>query len=179
MAGPNASYIRYLEMSNSTSLSAGLLMSNDNSSLKLHISSLGKNQYFYNLLKAKALNQDKIYINVIRYQLNQIMTNIMASAKKYLILRGVGYKFFRQKSYLSIQLSFSHKVNIILPSYICTKLNRKSTAIRFKTNYQQDLNSLLAKIRNIKQPDVYKGKGIRYKFDKTVRKEGKKKYVLN
>jgi large subunit ribosomal protein L6 len=55
------------------------------------------------------------------------------------------------------------------------KLNRKLTGIRFNNYNDAFLHGLLSTIRNYKKPDVYKGKGIRYKKDTVIRKEGKKK----
>jgi large subunit ribosomal protein L6 len=62
-----------------------------------------------------------------------------------------------------------------LPSDFKVKLNRKSTTVQFRNYNDNFLNSLISKIKNFKKPDVYKGKGIRYKKDNVLRKEGKKK----
>jgi large subunit ribosomal protein L6 len=53
--------------------------------------------------------------------------------------------------------------------------NKKSTLIQIKTEDLVKLSTFLSGIRNLRKPDVYKGKGIRYRKDLVMKKEGKKK----
>jgi len=99
----------------------------------------------------------------------------MTGYKKYLLVRGVGYKIIQKKRYLTLQIGYSHKINIVIPSDIKIKLNRKAIGIKFQNYNDAFLYGLLSTIRNYKKADVYKGKGIRYKKDSIIRKEGKKK----
>jgi large subunit ribosomal protein L6 len=63
----------------------------------------------------------------------------------------------------------------MIPSDCKIKLNRKATTIQLRNFSDTFLHGLVSRIRNYKKPDVYKGKGLRYKKDTVIRKEGKKK----
>lgn len=56
-------------------------------------------------------------------------------------------------------------------------LNKKATQISFQSPHLTSLNLYVSTIRNLRQPDVYKGKGLRYQKDLVNRKEGKKKKI--
>ena len=56
-------------------------------------------------------------------------------------------------------------------------LSKKATQIHFQNPNLASLNLYVASIRNLRQPDVYKGKGLRYQKDFVKRKEGKKKKI--
>lgn len=138
-------------------------------------SSLNYAQDFYKLLKTRSIQKKNMYSGLLQGQLQKTILSVITCYKKYLTVRGVGYKFHKKNRYLTLQIGYSHKINIIIPSDIQMKLNRKLTAIRFQNYNDAFLHGLLSSIRNYKKPDVYKGKGIRYKKDTVIRKEGKKK----
>jgi large subunit ribosomal protein L6 len=102
----------------------------------------------------------------------------MIGYKNYLMVRGVGYKFIKKNQYMSLHIGYSHNINIILSSDIKMKINRKTTLIKFQNENYAFLHGILSIIRNFKKPDVYKGKGLRYKKEKVILKEGKKKKVV-
>jgi len=114
----------------------------------------------------------------LQSQLRTFSFNVVTGYKKSLTLRGVGYKFIIKKHYLGLQIGFSHELNIVLSSDLLFKINRKSTAIKFKTTNVSFLSNFLASLKRLRKPDIYKGKGIRYKKEKIVRKEGKKKKTI-
>jgi large subunit ribosomal protein L6 len=95
--------------------------------------------------------------------------------KKYLRVRGVGYKFERQNSVLTAKVGYTHLLKKRLPSEFSTKLSRKSKVVKFRSRSLTGITALLSQFRTMRQPDVYKGKGIRYKRDPVRRKPGKRK----
>ena len=89
-------------------------------------------------------------------------------------LVGVGYRAALKGSDLSLALGFSHDVDIVAPSGI-TFAVPKQTEVKIAGIDKQLVGETAAKIRRIRPPEPYKGKGVRYAGEKVRRKEGKKK----
>lgn len=89
-------------------------------------------------------------------------------------LVGVGYRAAINGKELQLQLGFSHDVNITPPEGI-TFASAKQTEIKISGIDKQLVGETAAKIRRIRPPEPYKGKGVRYSGEKVRRKEGKKK----
>jgi large subunit ribosomal protein L6 len=89
-------------------------------------------------------------------------------------LVGVGYRATLKGQALSMQLGFSHDVEIPPPDGITFTVPRQ-TEIRISGIDKQQVGEIAARIRKIRPPEPYKGKGVRYAGEKVRRKEGKKK----
>jgi large subunit ribosomal protein L6 len=89
-------------------------------------------------------------------------------------LVGVGYRAALKGQVLSMQLGFSHDVEIPPPGGITFAVPRQ-TAIVITGIDKQLVGETAARIRKIRPPEPYKGKGVRYAGEKVRRKEGKKK----
>ena len=87
---------------------------------------------------------------------------------------GVGYRGAMKGTTLSLQLGFSHEVDIVPPAGIKFE-TPKQTEIKISGIDKQLVGELAAKIRKIRPPEPYKGKGVKYAGEKVRRKEGKKK----
>jgi large subunit ribosomal protein L6 len=94
--------------------------------------------------------------------------------EEVLELVGVGYRAAMKGQDLSMQLGFSHDVDIPAPAGI-TFVVPKQTEVRIAGIDKQLVGETAAKIRRIRPPEPYKGKGVRYAGEKVRRKEGKKK----
>lgn len=94
--------------------------------------------------------------------------------EEVLELVGVGYRAAMKGQALSMQLGFSHDVDIPPPAGI-TFAVPKQTEIRIAGIDKQQVGQMAAQIRRIRPPEPYKGKGVRYSGEKVRRKEGKKK----
>ena len=108
-------------------------------------------------------------------KLMQNFIGALVGFKSFLRVRGVGYRFQLIDKKLIINVGYSHSLQIRLPLKHKFTLNKKSTFLRVKSSNLAKLSNFLAFVRNLRQPDVYKGKGIRYKKDPIRLKEGKKK----
>jgi len=95
--------------------------------------------------------------------------------KKYLRLRGVGYKFELKNTILTAKVGYTHLVEKRLPYDFYIKFSRKARVIRLRNKSLTKITSFIAHLRHQRQPDIYKGKGIRYKRDPIRRKPGKRK----
>jgi large subunit ribosomal protein L6 len=89
-------------------------------------------------------------------------------------LVGVGYRAAMKGSSLSMQLGFSHDVDIKPPEGISFVVP-KQTEIKIAGIDKQLVGETAARIRRIRPPEPYKGKGVRYAGEQVRRKEGKKK----
>jgi large subunit ribosomal protein L6 len=89
-------------------------------------------------------------------------------------LVGVGYRAAMKGQALSLQLGFSHDVNVVAPEGVSFAVP-KQTEIVISGFDKQAVGEIAAKIRRIRPPEPYKGKGVRYAGEKVRRKEGKKK----
>ena len=89
-------------------------------------------------------------------------------------LHGVGYRAAMKGQALSLQLGFSHDVDIAPPAGI-TFAVPKQTEVKISGIDKQAVGEIAARIRKIRPPEPYKGKGVRYAGEQVRRKEGKKK----
>jgi large subunit ribosomal protein L6 len=94
--------------------------------------------------------------------------------ERKLELVGVGYRAALKGDSLSLQLGFSHDVEVAPPAGV-TFVVPKQTEITISGIDKQAVGEIAAKIRRIRPPEPYKGKGVRYAGEKVRRKEGKKK----
>jgi large subunit ribosomal protein L6 len=94
--------------------------------------------------------------------------------ERTLELVGVGYRATMKGTQLSMQLGFSHDVEIKPPEGVSFAVP-KQTEIRISGIDKQVVGEIAAQIRRIRPPEPYKGKGVRYQGEQVRRKEGKKK----
>jgi large subunit ribosomal protein L6 len=91
-------------------------------------------------------------------------------------LVGVGYKAEAKGQVLEMSLGFSHDIHFLLPEEVSveTKTERRSNPIiTLKSRDKQLLGVIAAKIRSIRKPEPYKGKGIRFVGEVVRKKSGK------
>ena len=93
--------------------------------------------------------------------------------EKALEIIGVGYRFNVKGKELEINAGYSHKVNLAIPEAITVE-QVSATEINIKGIDKEAVGKFAAEIREVRKPEPYKGKGIRYKGEHVRRKEGKK-----
>ena len=103
-----------------------------------------------------------------------MVTGVTTGFDKTLELVGVGYRAAMKGNQLSLQLGFSHDVDIDPPAGV-TFAVPKQTEIKISGSDKQAVGQLAAVIRKLRPPEPYKGKGVRYAGETVRRKEGKKK----
>ena len=86
---------------------------------------------------------------------------------------GVGYKFQVQGNKINVSAGYSHPIIVELPADLKAE-QVSNTEITISGIDKQKVTEFAANIRKIRQPEPYKGKGIRYKGEYVRRKEGKK-----
>ena len=94
--------------------------------------------------------------------------------EKKLELRGVGYRVKITGKELELNVGFSHPVIMVLPEGV-DAVAPSQTELTLKSANKQLVAQFAANIRQIRPPEPYKGKGIRYFNEHVILKEGKKK----
>ena len=105
--------------------------------------------------------------------INNMITGVSEGFKKGLEILGVGYRFAVSGNVLTIQAGYSHPVKLDIPTGITVNAI-SATEIEVCGADKIVVGEFAANIRKVRQPEPYKGKGIRYKGEHVRRKEGKK-----
>jgi large subunit ribosomal protein L6 len=111
-----------------------------------------------------------------RALIHNMVVGVSEGYKKELELVGVGYRAEAKGQNLEMSLGFSHEVNILLPDEIKveTKTERRANPIITLTSIDKQLiGHVAAKIRSLRPPEPYKGKGIKFVGEQLRRKAGK------
>jgi len=110
----------------------------------------------------------------VRSLVNNMVVGIAEGFEKKLELRGVGYRSQVKGKILNLTLGFSHPVEFAIPDGITVEAPTQ-TEIVVKGADKQLVGQVAANIRAYREPEPYKGKGIRYVGEHVVMKEAKKK----
>ncbi len=111
-----------------------------------------------------------------RALLHNMVVGVSQGYKKELELVGVGYRAEAKGQNLEMSLGYSHDINILLPNEVKveTKTERRSNPIITLTCIDKQLiGHVAAKIRSLRPPEPYKGKGIKFVGEQLRRKAGK------
>lgn len=101
-----------------------------------------------------------------------MINGVMTPFVKKLILEGIGYKSEVKGTNLVLALGFSHQVNIPIPDGL--KVTAEKNIITGTGADKEVVGEFMAKVRSLKKPEPYKGKGMRYEGEVIKRKQGKK-----
>jgi large subunit ribosomal protein L6 len=110
----------------------------------------------------------------VRAHLANVVTGVTKGYEKKLELVGVGFRAAVQGKTLNLTLGFSHVVNFPIPEGISIEAPSQ-TEVLVKGIDRQRVGQVAAEIRDLRPPEPYKGKGVKYSDEKIVLKEGKKK----
>lgn len=122
--------------------------------------------------KKEENKQSRELHGLIRALLQNMVEGVNKKFSKTLIAEGVGYKFQVEKTKLILNAGFSHPVEFEIPTDLSIKLE-SATKIVISGVDKEKIGLLAAKIRDIRPPEPYKGKGIMYEGEKIIRKAGK------
>ena len=110
----------------------------------------------------------------MRQMVNNMVVGVSKGFEKKLTLVGVGFRAQAQGNKLNLAIGFSHPVNFEMPAGISVA-TPSPTEIIIKGADRQSVGQVAAKVREVRPPEPYKGKGIRYADERVVIKETKKK----
>lgn len=105
-----------------------------------------------------------------------MVTGVSEGYTKTLELVGVGYRAAHNGQVLDISIGYSHPIMMVLPNEI--KLNTitekgKAPQVVLQSHDKQLIGQVAAKIRSLRKPEPYKGKGVKYSDEVLRRKAGK------
>src|SRR3989344_2921280 len=104
--------------------------------------------------------------------LKNMLAGVNAPYQKKLIVEGIGFKSDVKGKELNMALGFSHPVKVIIPDDL--KVTAEKNVITISGIDCESVGQFAAKVRSLKKPEPYKGKGIRYDNEVIRRKQGKK-----
>ncbi|NPA46038.1 MAG: 50S ribosomal protein L6 [Chlorobi bacterium] len=132
-----------------------------------------------NTLKVKRLSESKHHKSMhglYRSLIYNMVKGVSEGWTKELELVGVGYRASNQGNILDLSLGFSHNILFELPKEIQVETiseKGKNPIIKLKSFDKQLVGQVAAKIRSMRKPEPYKGKGVRYVGEEIRRKAGK------
>lgn len=109
-----------------------------------------------------------------RALMNNMVKGVTEGFSKTSEFVGVGYRVQVSGTKLNLSLGYSHPIEYQLPEGISAEAPTNTTLI-IKGINKQLVGQVSAEIREMRKPEPYKGKGIRYAGENIVRKEAKKK----
>lgn len=107
-----------------------------------------------------------------RSLISNMITGVDKGFSKKLMVEGVGYRANIADSIITLNVGFSNAINFSLPAGISAVVE-KDNSITLQGIDKELVGATAAKIRDIRKPEPYKGKGIRYINEHIVRKVGK------
>jgi large subunit ribosomal protein L6 len=108
-----------------------------------------------------------------RALLNNMVLGVSQGFSRNLTIEGVGYRAEMQGTNLVLHVGFSHPVTVVPPAGIAFTVEKGSQALSISGIDKELVGEMAARIRRVRPPEPYKGKGIRYQNEYVRRKAGK------
>lgn len=109
---------------------------------------------------------------LVRSLVANMVKGVTEGFERTLEINGVGYRVAVQGNKLNFSLGYSHPVEYELPKGMTAEVD-KQTVLTLKGSDKAQLGFVAARIRSLRGPEPYKGKGIKYAEERIVRKAGK------
>lgn len=106
-----------------------------------------------------------------RTQISNLVRGVSAGFVKSLEFNGVGYKAVVQGDILQLSLGYSHNIDFKLPKGITAKVTKNQ--IDIEGSSKEQVGQVAAVVRSFREPEPYKGKGLKYTTETITRKAGK------
>jgi len=120
--------------------------------------------------------QDRAYHGLYRSLISNMIEGVTNGFKTQQELVGVGYKAEVKGQILEMNLGYSHNVYLQVPEEIkvtAETIKGKNPIVTMESHDKQLLGQVAAKIRSLRKPEPFKGKGIRFVGEHIRRKAGK------
>jgi large subunit ribosomal protein L6 len=129
-----------------------------------------------NILKVDRVNETRQanqQHGLSRSLVSNMVVGVSAGFSKTLTLIGVGYKAAVTGSSITLNLGYSHPVEMPVPAGLAVEVVKNTTVV--VSGFDKELvGQFAADIRSKREPEPYKGKGVRYVDEFVRRKEGKR-----
>ncbi len=120
----------------------------------------------------KNTNISSAFHGLYRSLIKNMIVGVDKGFKKELTLVGVGFRAQVKGNVLDFQIGYSHPTEIEIPKDLKVSVN-KSVDILIEGMDKQKVGQFAATVRDLRKPEPYKGKGIRYKDEYVRKKAGK------
>jgi large subunit ribosomal protein L6 len=114
----------------------------------------------------------KSYYGLVRALLANMVLGVCKPYVKILVLEGVGYKFNLSSTQLTLHIGYTHLISFKIPETLSLKMDSATKLVISGIN-KELVGYFASKIRILRIPEPYKGKGILYENEKIRRKVGK------
>ena len=94
--------------------------------------------------------------------------------EKVLIINGVGYRAVMKGNTINLSLGYSNPVDVELPKGLEAEVEDRGLTLKIRGIDKEQVGQFAAEIRDLRRPEPYKGKGIRYSDEHIIRKAGKR-----
>jgi large subunit ribosomal protein L6 len=125
------------------------------------------------VLRASDESQQRALHGMTRALINNMVVGVSTGFEKILEVNGVGYRAEIQGKNLVLYVGYSHPVVVEPPAGISFDWEARSRQIKVKGYDKELVGQIAANIRQVRSPEPYKGKGIKYLDEKIRRKAGK------
>ncbi len=115
--------------------------------------------------------KEKALWGLFRALTQNLVDGVVKGFEKKLEVNGVGFKVALNGTKLTLNLGFSHPIDVEIPSDL--QVNVDKNVITIAGADKQKVGQFAAEIRDLKKPEPYKGKGIKYMDEIILRKAGK------
>jgi len=122
--------------------------------------------------RSSDVKEVKALHGLARSLVNNMVIGVSAGFSKELEIQGVGFKAAVKGDAIDLNLGYSHQINYALPKDVKVTV-AEGTKIKIEGADKQIVGRVAAEIRSFYPPEPYKGKGVRYKDEHVIRKEGK------
>ena len=127
------------------------------------------------LVSVSCINDDRqsrAFQGMTRSLINNMVTGVSKGFERILEINGIGYRAELKGKQIVLSLGFSHPVEFDLPEGITADVE-KNTIIKLSGIDKDVLGRTAAKIRALRPPEPYKGKGVKYAEERIQKKAGK------
>lgn len=123
--------------------------------------------------RTSEIKEAKQLHGTINALINNMLVGVSEGYKKELEIVGVGYRFNVSGKKIVVSAGYSHPVELITPEGLTVE-SPSNTELNISGIDKCLVGEFAAVVRKVRQPEPYKGKGIKYKGEHIRRKEGKK-----
>jgi large subunit ribosomal protein L6 len=109
---------------------------------------------------------------MMRSLINNMVMGVTSGFERILEINGIGYRAELKGKSIVFSLGYSHPIDFPLPDGVSAKVD-KNNVVRISGFDKQLIGQTAARIRQLRPPEPYKGKGIKYAEEHIMRKAGK------
>ncbi|MGD0231731.1 MAG: 50S ribosomal protein L6 [Syntrophorhabdales bacterium] len=125
-----------------------------------------------NLRRTADDKRSRSYHGLMRTLVANMVEGVSKGFEKKLEIVGIGYRSEMKGGNLALYLGYSHPIDFPLPAGISAEVE-KQTLVTIKGIDKELVGQTAAKIRDLRKPDPYKGKGVKYAGEVLKKKAGK------